>query len=166
MLKGYEILKTIPAYDFKPAMEFNKMITKEEQDTYKEKSSRNDAKRVRQVIKHMIHKYDNGREELIVLNAILDNPHLLRKTKICYDGSYRNIRVCAFEYEDENGYRMHDYEDDIQYTSLHINWRNAVNKKIDWSNLSEFDRAITKEDILDVLNNIEEIFVQANIRSL
>jgi hypothetical protein len=160
MLKGYEILKTIPAYDFTNAIEYGKLTTKEEQEKYKERSSKNDIKEVRKVIKHMIHKYDNGSEELFVLNAILDNPHLLKKTKLIYDGSYRNIRVCAFNYEDEEGFRIYDFDEDIKYTSFHIDWNNAVDKKIHWNDWSDFDKAITKNDIVEVLNNIEEIFIQ------
>lgn len=160
MLKGYEILKTIPAYDFSSVMEYGKLTTKEEQNQYKEKSSRDDANEVEKLIKHMIHNYDNGAEELFVLNTILDNPHLLKKTKKIYDGSFRNIRVCAFDYEDKEGFRIHDFDEDIKYTSLSINWNNAVDKKISWNDWSDFDKALTKEDIIEVLNNIEEIFIQ------
>lgn len=103
----------------------------------------------------MINNYDNGNEELFVLNLILDNPHLLKKTKLAFDGSYRNIRVCAFDdYED------YDCYEERHFTSLDIDWENAVGRKIDWDNYSEFHKAITKEDIIEVLNNIEEIFIQ------
>lgn len=161
MLKGYEILKTIPAYDFSDAMEFGKFTTKEEQNKYKEESSKNDCKEVRKTIKHILHKYDNDKETIFVLNTILNNLHLLRKTKLAYDGSFRNIRVCAFDYKDEDGFPMYDFDEDIKYTSFNIDWNNAVNKNICWNDWSDFDKALTREDIIKVLNNIEEIFIQA-----
>ena len=81
MLKGYEILKTIPAYDFSDS----RQNTKEEQEKYIRQSSKDDRKRVRRTIKEIMRNYDNGNEELFVLNLILDNPQLLRKTKIAFD---------------------------------------------------------------------------------
>lgn len=157
MLKGYEILKTIPAYDFSDS----RQNTKEEQEKYIRQSSKDDRKRVRRTIKEIMRNYDNGNEELFVLNLILDNPQLLRKTKIAFDGSYRNIRVCTFDdYEDYDFDYNRYYNVERHYTSLDIDWKNVVGRKIDWNVWDEFHKAITKDDIIEVLNNIEEIFIQ------
>jgi hypothetical protein len=155
MLKGFEILKTIPAYDFSDA----RQNTKEEQEKYIKRSSIEDKKAVRKAIKHMLNNYDNGEMERFALNVILDNPHLLQKTKICYDGSYRNIRICKFD-----DYNHYDYDryyiTDRHYTSLDIDWKNVIGKEIGWNIWSDFYNSITKDDIIEVLNNIEEIFIQ------
>lgn len=145
MLKGYEILKTIPAYDFSDS---KTLITKEEQEKYIKQTSKDNKKIVRRIVKEILNKYKNNGNARFVLSLILDNPHLLNKTKLAFDGSYRNMRVCVFDDYGRN------------YIGLRIDWENATGKKISNNDYFNFYDSIVKEDIIEVLNNIEEIFIQ------
>jgi len=157
MLKGYEILQTIPSYDFSNSKE---IITKEKQEEYiRETTLEHDLEKVIKVIKLMIRNYNNSDEGLFVLNLILDNPHLLNKTRFVLDGSFRNIRVCAYN----NNIEDFGYITKRSYISLEIKWENAIGKKMSCKELEDLNKYITKDDIVEVLNNIEEIFIQDNL---
>lgn len=156
MLKGYKILKAIPAYDFSNS---ELIAIKEKQEEYiRETTLEYDLEKVIKVIKLIIRNYNNSDEGLFVLNLILDNPHLLKKTRFVLDGSFRNIRVCAYNNIEDFGYIKKRH-----YISLEIKWKNVIGKKMSCKELEDLNKYITKDDIVEVLNNIEEIFIQDNL---
>jgi hypothetical protein len=153
MLYGHEIETKIPAYDFRTIVKYYGDKAKEELEKYKVESTKDDKHEVVKTIKHMIKNYKNRENVIFALNAILNDENLLNKTKLTDDGSFKNMRICALDSDDK-------YCD--KFTILDINWRNVIKDKSSFYDEGQewFNKIIRENDIMELLNNIEEIFIQ------
>jgi hypothetical protein len=147
MLYKFEVRNKIQAYDYKNAVRCYGSRVEKELEKYKAETTYDDKDEVIKAIEYMIGNCKNREEITFVLNEILNNENLLNKTKIANDGSFRNVRICVLDDED---------------TMLDINWENAINEKINYyeEDWTWFNKIICKKDIIKVLDNIEEIFIQ------
>lgn len=136
MLKRHKILDKIPAYDFGDSIGRR---NKEQQQEYIQKCTWGTKREAKEAIKNMI-SITKDKKTLFALKTILNNYRLLKKTKVVNDGSWRNMKIM-------DGH-------------LFIDWEKIIGENLEYKEWCKVKKSVTKEDILKVLNNIGQLFIQ------
>lgn len=137
MLKGYKILDKIPAYDFSDSI--GRRSSVEQQQEYIQECTWGTKREVKEAINKMI-KITKDKKTLFALKTILNNYRLLKKTKVVNDGSWRNMKIM-------DGH-------------LFVDWEKIIGEELEYKEWCKVRKSVTKEDVLKVLNNIEQLFIQ------